>query len=239
MQLHDHEHKRLQPTHFMTVYSKSSHNDNDYEERYMEIGPILKTENGYKIGASSPVSLDFLNDLAATIKIQNFKALRFKGLLPKNVLYCHSDSENPSLIWYIPKQQQMLYFSKSIRKESEVFEILDMVFVTHDGELYVYRLSSSFLLNEESLLYMVPLPNIYENCSVCLGNNKLKKATTLEQYMANMESLFYKTRFNALHHEKMGEGVIYTEAIKENDFRLFPYVPAPVKNIKELLNEIS
>lgn len=238
MQIFDHEHGPLVPTHFLTVYSRNS-NTGYSEEKYLEIGSIVKTDKGYQIGASRPADMDFLNDLAGSIKVQNFKALKFKGIIPEKVLYCHSEDAEPTLVWKLPSPYKMLYFSKAMGIESQMYQLPSMLFVMEKGELSVYRIPNDGRTDENTLLYMMPLPNIYDNSSVCLGNNKLKKAKYLEDYMENAEDLFFKTRFNALHHNSFDDKQVFIDVFRSMDLNEFIPQPAETKTIKQLLHDLS
>jgi PRTRC genetic system protein B len=238
MQIRDHENKPFIPTHFLTVYSQGG---NDYSNKYLEVGEIQHIDGKYKIGVSQPADKEFLNELVSTIKVANFKALRFKGLVPENVWYYHSEDAEPTIIWTHKKCSKQLHFLKSMGIESGIYKLPNILFATHKDELYCFRLDNGNTI-EKSLeldIHMMPLPNIYDDSKVCLGGNKLKKAKTLDEYIHNMEELFFKTRFNALHHEGFGKDTIVIDVMKYKDINRFHYVSAKQKTLKKLLDEIS
>ena len=233
LEIRNEENKDFIPTHFMTIYSRI---DSSFE-KYLEIGEIHRKGNSFELGPAIPNDMDFLTELVESVKVVNFKALKWEGLLPSNVIYCASESQSPTLIWYQAGCKKKLFFDSHMGIKTDIFDLPPLLFVTEGGTLSVYRLREQPHIEAE--LFMVPLPNIYDDSTVCLGNNKMKKAKSLEQYLLNMEDLFYKTRFNALHHEQFGEGIIYVELMQKHNLNLFPLVAAEHKTIKNLLNELS
>lgn len=232
LEIYKHENQDFVPTHFMTVYSRI-----DSRDKYLEIGEIKQKGERFEIGPAIPNDMDFLSDLVESIKVENFKALKWSGLIPENVIYCASETQDPTIVWFQPACKKKLFFDSEIGIKTNIFDLPPLLFSCKDGTLSVFRLTEKPNIN--SNLFMVPLPNIYGSSSVCLGNNKQKKAKSLEQYMINIEELFYKTRFNALHHKKFGEGIIYVDLMQKNNINLFPLVEAEQKTIKKLINELS
>lgn len=239
MKIRDNENQPFIPTHFLTVYSQGS---NIHSDKYLEIGEITKVDEKYKVGASQAADKQFLNELVSTIKTENFSALKWKSFIPENVWYCDSVDAEPTLIWTYKKCEKQLHFLKSMGIESGIYKLPNILFATHKDELYCFRLDNGndfFKELDLPQLHMMPLPNIYNDSKVCLGGNKLKKAKTLDDYIHNMEELFFKTRFNALHHEGFGKGEIIIDLMKHKDINRFQYVLSKQKTIKKLLDEIS
>lgn len=241
MDIRDHQYASFVPTHFMTVYQRDG---NEHGDKYMEIGNIIKENGKYKVGPSAPVDMEFLTDLVSSIKVENFKALKFKALVPDNVLYYHSEDAEPTIIWEHKSCEKQLYFKKDMGIESGIYKLPNILFATHKDDLYCFRIDAQEGINKDltlQQLHMMPLPNIYDDCKVCLGGNesKMKKAKCLEEYIKNMEDLFFKTRFNALHHESFGKDTIVVDVMRSKNINNFPYVLAPIKTLKELLHELS
>lgn len=221
------------PSHFLTVYTR----ENNSFEKYLEVGEIIKGKSGYEVSNSMPADEEFLQDLANSIITQNFKVLKWKGLIPNNILYCHSENEKPTIVWHRQPEKRKLYFDEEMGIDSDFYHLPNLLFFVHNEILSVFRLGQNPRLT--SYLYMVPLPNIYENSSVCLGNGKTEKAKCLEEYIENTEKLFYCTRFNALHHKKFGKGIVFADLIKKKDINIFPLVKSKQKTLKNLFNELS
>jgi PRTRC genetic system protein B len=221
------------PTHFLTIYSRKGSSF----EKYLEIGEIKQGENGFEIGPAIPNDMDFLTDLVDCIKVENFKALKWKELIPSNVIYCNSENQNPVIIWYQTATKKQLFFDSNMGIETAIFDLPPLLFACKGNELKIFRLIEVPNINSE--LFMVPLPNIHDDSKVCLGNNKPKKAKNLEQHIANLEDVFYKTRFNALHHTQFGDDVIYVDVMKENNLNLFPLVLSEQTTVKKLIYELS
>lgn len=218
------------PTHFMTVFT------NEARDKYLEIGPILQDDKKkFYIGPSAPVSEEFLNDLVELIHKKEFKSLKFKGLTPSNVIYHHCDNRKPQMLWWRPAEKRELIFSAMNKIESGEYEMPPILFYLNKGELHVFRFQG--IIDAETPLYKVPLPNIYVGGAVCLGSlkSKLKKPKSLEDIISLYEDLFYRTSFNMFHDPDLFEkGVIYEEIAKEKNMNLWPVMPTKL-TVKSLL----
>lgn len=226
------------PSEFITIYSRKAH---PHAEKYMEVGSILFINNKYEMGSSVPVSPKFLSDLVSTIKGSHFKALRFKGLIPENVIYYHSESQDPTIMWIRPAEKRYLYFSDHLKIESAEYQMPITLFLLHDKDLKVYRLLEE-KLTDKTVFYYLPLPNIHEDSDVCLGGakHKIKKPKSLEDVIKNYEDLFYHTTFNALHNDNFfDQQLIYNEVAKNKDIREWPAKQIKDLTLKKLMNEIS
>lgn len=233
LEIKQEENNEFVPTHFLTVYSRK---DSSFE-KYLEIGEIIQKGDKFEIGPAIPNDMDFLSDLVDCIKVENFKALKWQGLIPSNVIYCSSENQNPVIIWYQAATKKQLFFDSDMGVKTNIFDLPPLLFACKGNQLSVFRLREQPHIDSE--LYMVPLPNIYNTSKVCLGSNKTKKPKNLEQHISNMQDLFYKTRFNALHHLKFGEGVVYIDVMRKNNLNLFPLVISEQKTIKKLIHELS
>lgn len=238
MELNDENNKAFQPTHFVTIYRRGDNFSKG--DLYMEIGPILKDGKKYRIGPSMQADKDFLNDLVASVKTDNFKALKFKGLVPENVHWFHSESQDPTIIWTNESCERQLYFSTK-NVESGIYKMPRLLFACSKGQLFVFRLATDEPITMERFIFMMPLPNIYDDGQVCLGDSKrkLKKPQTMDDYIQNMESLFFNTKFNSIHHNKFGKGIVFVDKIRTKNMDDFPFIASPQKTIKKLFDEIS
>lgn len=221
------------PTNFMVVYTRKENTN----EKYLEIGNITESEDKYSIAGLQPANMEFLNDLVSAIKTENYKALKWEGVIPKNVLYYHSENSEPTIMWLRPAEKRQLHFNE--KKQSGNYELHDILFVAYKGELYVFRYGAHKTNPLQSKLYYVPLPNIYDDCRVCTGNAEKTRPKTTEQYIKHMEDLFYMTNFNDLHHTNFGKGTVYITVLKTKNLNNFPKVPTKIKTVEQLLKELK
>lgn len=231
--------QNLVPSHFMTVYSR---NDRD---PYLEIGEFILVDGKYKVGPSVPADLEFLNGLARTIKQENFQALKFKGLTPQNVIFHHSENNEPSIMWVMEPCKKQIYFSSSMGIASGIYEFPRTLFTCNRGGLDCYRLKEKDKINLDMKAYVMPLPNIGHHGDVCLGNSKSKlaKPKTMEEYIEQMENLFFQTTFNVWHHDYFTKDKQYKamkDLMKKRDLKLFPLIePKNKQTLKTLRNALS
>jgi PRTRC genetic system protein B len=220
--------KPFSPMAVLTIYERN-------HERYLEMAPFIKREGKYQVGAQKPASQAFLNDLANTIKQENFEALKFKGLIPKNVIYFHSEDQYPTLIWLLPSHKRHLYFSNEEKIKSGIYQLPDMLLAWDDGTLYCFRLNLKGDITLDTPLYLMPLPNIYDNGRICLGNGKTKKPRCLEDVIANGEIMFFNTNFSEWYHQGYNKGELPQNLFKNTDLRAIKLFPAKTKSLKHFL----
>ncbi len=245
MEIHSYKQKSFVPTHLITIYCRDG---SDHAEKYLEITEVIKNTKPTKqnpkpfiLGNSSPADAEFLRDLVSTIKAENFEALQFKGIIPSNVLYFKSIDESPILLWYRESETRRLVFSDELGMESGEYIMPKILFSVKHGELSVFRIDED-TFNDTTILNLVPLPNIHDDSTVCLGNGskKQKKSKCLEDVIANYEELFYNTRFNVFHNDTYFPiEVEIKELSKNKDIRQWPVKKSDYKNFKQLFNEIA
>ena len=245
MEIHSYRNKSFVPTHILTLYCRD---DNKNKEKYLEITEVIKNPNitkenprAYVPGNTAPADNEFLKDLVSTIKAENFDALQFRGLIPRNVLYFKSIDESPVLMWYRDPEPRYLYFSDDLTMKTGEYQMPKMLFSLRDDELSVFRITDAEL-SEKTELYLVPLPNIHDDSTVCLGGGgkRQKKPKCLEDVIQKYEELFYNTRFNVFHNDDMFPKDTKIESISKNkDISKWPIKLSETKNLKKLLNEIT
>lgn len=234
MNIHAYKERVFVPQCFLMVYKT---NEGEY---YLEGGDVLhnRQTNQYTLGVTKPVDELFLSELVDAIKQDHFEPLKWKGFIPKNVLYCDASKREPKLIWYQEPKHMYLYFSDETKIESALYRMPPLIFKLEQSELFVYRLSTDDV-NPDVLLYHLPLPNIYEDAKICLGEAKSKrrKNKTLDDVMQFYIDVFYKTEFNSLHHEiPLPNGEIYVSYLNANkDLNQWPLTPINKLTLKKLL----
>jgi hypothetical protein len=243
MEIDSYKRKSYVPTHIMTLYSE----DNlTFGEKYLEISEIIpnpkKAEKSkpYIIVNTAPADGMFLRDLVSSIKAENFDALQFKSIIPSNILYFKSVDETPSIVWYRESELRMLHFKEDMGIKSGNYIMPKVIFMLRDNDLSVFRITDE-VITEKTALYLLPLPNIHDDSTVCLGNAKRnRQSKCLEDVILKYEELFYQTRFNVFHNDEyFPKDINISELTMNPDIRQWPIKLSDTKTLKALLNEIS
>lgn len=243
MEIDSYKRKNYVPTHIMTLYTE---NNRAFGDKYLEISEIIpnpkKAEKSkpYIIINTTPADGMFLRDLVSSIKADNFDALQFKSIIPSNVLYFKSVDETPSIVWHRESETRMLHFKEDMGIKSGNYIMPKVIFMLHDNDLSVFRITDE-MISEKTALYFLPLPNIHDDSTVCLGGAKRnRQSKCLEDVIQKYEELFYHTRFNVFHNDEyFPKETNISELTMNLDIRQWPIKLSETKTLKALLNEIS
>jgi hypothetical protein len=243
MEIDSYKNKNYVPTHIMTLYSE---NNRAFGDKYLEISEIIRNpkkaekSKPYIIVNTAPADGMFLRDLVSSIKAENFDALQFKSIIPSNVLYFKSVDETPSIVWYRESETRMLHFKEDMGIKSGNYIMPKVIFMLHDNDLSVFRITDE-MITEKTALYFLPLPNIHDDSTVCLGGAKRnRQSKCLEDIIQKYEELFYQTRFNVFHNDEYFPNETNISELTMNlDIRQWPIKLSETKTLKALLNEIS
>jgi hypothetical protein len=243
MEINAYQNKSFIPTHIMTLYSQDNR---AYGEKYLEISEIIpnpkKAEKTkpYIIVNTAPADGTFLRDLVSTIKAENFDALQFKSIIPSNVLYFKSVDETPSIIWYRESETRLLHFKEDMGIKSGNYIMPKVIFRFHNNDLSVFRITDE-MITEKTALNLLPLPNIHDDSTVCLGGAKRnRQSKCLEDVILKYEELFYHTRFNVFHNDEyFPTGTNISELTMNLDIRQWPIKLSETKTLKDLIHEVS
>lgn len=115
-------------------------------------------------------------------------------LLPENVLFYDPRPGKTKLIWYNKASERTLH---GINKDPVNVKLPAFVFVLDDGDLSMYATKTgSRRPDQKTQLFHSPLPNVYENAKVCMGN--VKKPTVkieIADLIAGWEKAFWGSEF--------------------------------------------
>jgi len=242
MEINAYKNKTFTPTHILTLYSERG---SAHGEKYLEISEIIPNpkqtqySKPYIIANTAPADGTFLRDLVSTIKAENFDALQFKSIIPSNVLYFKSVDETPSIVWYRESETRMLHFKEDMELKTGNYILPKLIFMLNDNDLSVFRITDE-VITEKTALYLLPLPNIHDDSTVCLGSGgkRQRQSKSLEDVIHKYEELFYHTRFNVFHNDEC-----FPEGTKISELPMYmvnwPLKLSETKTLKELLHEIS
>lgn len=171
----------------------------DDEDYYLETHEIFDG----KVQQAKPLSLKAIKKLHEVFKkTTKNKMPAIKGIVPKGLLYVDTNIVSPILIWYRAPKERKLYFKNKDSEEktlSGVVQLPGIIFCLKDEDLHIVCVTGEPTM--KSKLYYAPFPNTHDSNSVCMGNVKMRHDTEdLQEIIGGVESAFFNSRFNHVHH---------------------------------------
>jgi len=175
----------LHPQMAIIVYA----NENDIY--YLERRNISKG----KMGEGIPLSEKCMSDIVKTMQVSD--TTNIHGQIPENMLFSDSRPGYEKYVWYRKPEKRMHYFTKSLDIDNGEIVIPGLVYAVKGNTLSVFAYKGK--LNSKSKLYRGPFFNIYDNCSICLGNAKVSKpkSLTFDLVIKYWEDKFWLSEFSS------------------------------------------
>lgn len=184
--------EKYNPEQVLVVYKS----EGDDAGNYIEIHPVKKG----KIMEGRPLKKKTLHDLLKECGDTTDKKLSFREIINENILYYNCNAYAPILIWFEPACFRPLLFEKEI--SSGIAAIPPLVFCYRNEDLFVFVSEEKKELKPDSYLHYLPLPNIYDSGSVCMGNVDMeidKEINYVEDIMELCSQKFWKSTFTDFH----------------------------------------
>jgi PRTRC genetic system protein B len=166
-------------------------------DAYLEYHDILYTVDGTVLSEGKPVTKKTLKKLLELV-IESAKGsmANMNKLMPDNVLYFDPRPGRFKLIWY---NTPMIRNLIGLRKTAVNIKTPSVLYVLDDDSLSIYALKSSRRPKLDSLLFHLPLPNIYDDGRICMGNVRTpKKLSELSDLIQAWEYAFWDSNFSSM-----------------------------------------
>lgn len=155
------------PEHQLVVYSDRS---NSYIEHY----EITEVEGKSVLSEGKPLlkkSLKKMLDLVLTSDKSMFATVA--KLLPENVLYIDPRPGKRKLVWYEKAGLKVLH---GVNKTAAKANLPAFIFILDDGDISIYATKTGSRRPDlKTPLFHAPVPNVYEDGNICMGNVKKPK----------------------------------------------------------------
>jgi hypothetical protein len=186
-----------------------------------------------------PITISFatkLRDILNSIlQEQTFKTeekkekVSFKIVIDKETIkqLVELNENNNHVVWIKPETEMEISYDTPLNERKEQIVWFPKLMF----EVYGSKLSIYYFVNKKK--YYVLLPNIYENCSICMGDNKIreiKEFNTVKKFIEYHEDIFFNSPFNHFHYES----TTITENLKgKNIWQIHEEVNALTNNLEK------
>ncbi|HSA34215.1 MAG TPA: hypothetical protein P5077_10855 [bacterium] len=207
MQLNDILREQLAPAQALIIYRRAAAADRpvslNNEAAYIELHPIVTAGDRYALGPGAPLTKKQVIALAALAGADRSALLG--GFLPATgrLLYLDPSPAAPRILWWRPPEKREIIFDeRQSGIASGEYPLPALLFDLADRSLSVHAVAGDFV-TPRSPVKNAPLPNIYDDGRICMGNCRLPAmrgdiADLIERY----EELFYRSEFTHFIHKE-------------------------------------
>ena len=145
-----------------------------------------------KLLSRKPMTKKSLKTIFKFLNSENdFSGYKFKGIIPKNVIFINTDSGEIAFTTNI--QRRKMIFKDSFKTTE--YNIPKLLWVFKNNSLSVFALKSDIKSNE-NYLFQAPFLNVGKTGSVCMGNTKFENNFAyFEDFMEYLQNQFFDSVF--------------------------------------------
>jgi PRTRC genetic system protein B len=227
--------KPLVPTQMIVIYEQRKGTE-EQKDAYIERSALTEKDGKYIPGPMMPLEADHIGNLVSLLRKKD-KARSIGGYIPPHVKYFLPNDGKPTILWVRPPQKYKIFWAKEVKLKEELIRKPAMVYLLKDGGLRIWCVKDK-IIRPATKLYRLPLPNSYENGTICWGNTKhlTNMAGTIEMEIQLWEGRFWNSEFahmggkDALH--KLWAGIV-------NGKKIYPPAKLNLSGTKQFKNAMS
>lgn len=166
-----------------------------------------------------PVTVEQVKKLKIASSDDRLNSMKFKGIMPYNVLYLNASPIDFRIMWYVPSKIRHLNFDKSLGIKSGNYAAPPIIFDYSQEETGVFSYNPKDVVDfrkeaYENQVYHCPLFNINEEGGLCWGSVKDKKITfdNFEELIRKVEGMFFSGTFT---HSSTAHNIVSTTTLNE------------------------
>lgn len=213
------------PTHQLVFFECDS-------KSYVEHYEVETTEDGKsRLSEGKPLTKRALKKLLEHVAASGKNPMGNMGkLMPPNIIYFDPRPSSTKLIWFNPAQERLL---TGIYKNPTLAKLPAMLYMLEDGTLNIYCIKSGNKRPDvKTALFHAPLPNVYEDCNVCMGSVATpKNYSEISDLINGWEHAFWGSKFTD-HLWNKGFDKILRASMRSKQ-------PFPTKDLKPLKKTIA
>lgn len=206
----------------------------DGRNYYLEHYEILEVDGKQVLSEGKPLQKKTLKKLLDSVMATDKSMFAtVNQLLPANIIYYDPRPGKLKLIWHNPAQPRLLH---GIYKNPVKVIVPPVLYVLEDDSLSIFVLKGNKRPELKTQLFHAPFPNIYENCTVCMGDVKKPTKTVEVQTLINAwETAFWNSEFtDHLWNEEQGK--LFKQSIRNKVMFPSKLLKSTKKTVKQIIN---
>jgi PRTRC genetic system protein B len=169
------------------------------EEAYLEYRDIRNVGGKEQLGEGKPLTRNSLQEmLGVVLAADKTQIATLKQLLPSTVLYVDGRPGRNRLVWYTPAMRRNIHIEGTGKKiKKGMVWVPAMLYAVAGETLNVFAMATGTKRPEPGTkLYNAPLPNVYNEGNVCMGNvKKPAKIVEISELIAAWDKAFWNSEF--------------------------------------------
>lgn len=177
------------PVQQLVVYSNRNN-------AYIEHHDIIEDGNKRYLSEGKPLAKKTLRKLLESASVtRGGQMATMRELMPENVLFFDPRPASQKLIWFMPPMKRKL---EGIYKKPSDLMVPATIYILNDDELSIFcTKSGKHRPTMDTLLFHCPLPNIYDDGNVCMGNVKTpRNYSEVSQLVRAWDFAFWGSKFD-------------------------------------------
>ncbi len=188
-----------------------------------------------KLLSRKPMTKKSLKTIFKFLNSENdFSGYKFKGIIPKNVIFINTDSGEIAFTTNI--QRRKMIFKDSFKTTE--YNIPKLLWVFKNNSLSVFALKSDIKSNE-NYLFQAPFLNVNGKGSVCMGNTKFENNFEyFEDFMEYLQNQFFDSVFTHTNTDILAKENLYDvyEKAQNVNFQWNDYLVKLKLKVKDVLH---
>lgn len=115
------------------------------------------------------------------------------GIIPFNLFYFQENQHGLDLIFYFEKGERELLFKEENKFKNGKYYIPNVLYFYKSKSIYIYAFNK--WEGQNTKLYHIAMPNVANDCSVCMGNVKRDDFSDLTSIMNQTHESFWNSYF--------------------------------------------
>lgn len=168
---------------------------------YIEQHPVVQNGPRFVALSGQPMQIKEVEGIFRTLVKEHGSNMRFKGVIPENVLYAQFAAFKNTVIWWEPAQLRTMFFDEELDMgEALTCQMPAILYMIQERTLSVYALQEDKRPAADTPVCYLPLPNVYNDSRVCMGTARVEgEYEYAEDFMQAYVNAFWNSEFNSHH----------------------------------------
>lgn len=181
------------PVKVLKVYS------GDKDSFYIEVHPVYKTKNEYRVGAGVPLTKKTLQKLLGAAMSSDDKSIWWDNpIMPDCLLSFCAEKYKRHIMWWRPKKIINMTFTEKFSLKDGPIHMPAMLFFSHLDKIRIFAMKENKRPTLRTNLYAAPLLNSIAKNELCWGNvsNKVHEIMEIDKEIITWENYIWNSRFS-------------------------------------------
>jgi PRTRC genetic system protein B len=166
---------------------------------YIEIHPVYKQKENYRIGAGKPLTKKTLQKLLGAAMSDDSKNIWWEHpILPECILSFCSEKYKRHILWWRPKTLYQMSFDERLKLKSGLVSMPALLFFSKLDKIKIFALKENKRPTIKTKLFIAPLLNSIADNELCWGNvsNQIHNIMEIDKEINTWENYIWNSNFS-------------------------------------------